>query len=192
MPCDLARVPWTSGLRAVLRFWGLALAANRADAAIQEDRCLVPHIRGWLRQEVIADFRVALHHAAGLPTRIRDLAKPRAASVRMLADADGGARLQATVSRRMGSLSGEAFLPLQVEAVGRSREVFSSAPFAVALASLKVVCNGMSTSRRFGAGAQICRFRCRAPGGDDARHYVFPVMVDAFPPCRMAEADLGT
>lgn len=48
-----------------------------------------------------------------------------------------------------------------------------SAPFVVAFTSLKVICSGMPPSRRFGAGADVCRFGCQAMGGDDVRHYLF-------------------
>lgn len=41
----------------------------------------------------------------------------------------------------------------------------------------------MPTSRRFGAGAEVCSFGSRATGGDDARHCFF---------CRVMSATLAS
>lgn len=100
----------------------------------------------------------------------------------LLRDEAGGERLQGTVARRTGRLFGEELFPPQAEVVvTRLRDVFRSAPFAVAVTSLNIICNGMPASKRFGGGAHACRFGCRAVGRDDTRHDFFcPVLVGDF------------
>lgn len=74
------------------------------------------------------------------------------------------------VARRMARLLGERVFPKQAAlVVERLRAAFSSSPFAVAFTPLNVACNGMPTTRRFGAGAEVCRFGCHDMGGVDAR-----------------------
>lgn len=89
-PHDMRRLAWACRLRAVVRSADLALAVQRVDAAILEDRCLAPRMGDWIRQNVIADLRVALRHAAGLPQAIREHPKPQNAIFKMLA-AEAGA-----------------------------------------------------------------------------------------------------
>lgn len=117
---------------------------------------------------------VAHAHALGLPPAVREHPKPQALILEKLADDAWDAELQVMIARRMTPLLGERVFPMQAEvAMARMRIVLASAVLAVALTSLKVLCNGMPTTRRFGTGADVCRFRCCARGGDDARHYLF-------------------
>lgn len=95
-------------------------------------------------QKAISDLRVAWRHAEGLPWRMQEFAKPQAAIVRRLSEEAAPAQLQEMVSRHMCRL--EAFLPQAEVLSNRLREVFRSAPFAVALASLKMFCNSLPTS----------------------------------------------
>lgn len=91
------------------------------------------------------------------------MAKPQAAIMRLLCKEVGVGLLPALLSRRIGRLLVEEFVPPQAKVItSRLRDVFRVAPFAVAIASLKAVCKGMPTSKRFGGGALACRFGCRA------------------------------
>lgn len=181
-PHDLRRVVWACRLRAVLRCPGLALAAHRADAAICKDKCLVPRFGDWLRRTIIAEFRIAPRHAEWLPPRIREHANPQTLIMRMAADEAGAGEVKDMVARRMSRLLGEAVHPPQVEVVAiRLRAVFRASPFAVALASLKVVCSGMPTSRKSCLVSTTSRSGCRAIGVGDRRQYFFcPVVAELF------------
>lgn len=108
---------WACRLRAVLRCPGLMLAMHRLDAAIAEGRCLVPRFREWLRNNTVADLRVAHAHAPGLPQAIREHAKPQAMIITSLVEAVGVSRLSAMVSRRLARQLGEPIFAPQVGVV---------------------------------------------------------------------------
>lgn len=62
------------------------------------------------------------------------------------------------IARRMGHLLGEdVHWPQAGVVVTRLSSVFRAAPLVVALASLKVVCIGMPTSKRFGGAPCLVR-----------------------------------
>lgn len=96
----------------------------------------------------------------------------------VLAAEAGPSVLRGMVARRMERFLGEAVHQRQAEVVlDRLSAVFRHALFAVAFTSLKVVRNGMLTSKSLGGGALTCRFGCLGGGGDDARHHLFALRV---------------
>lgn len=116
-PRDLRPPAWAERLRAALCFPVLALGMRRADVAILADRCLAPGMGDWFQRNIMADLRIALHYAAGLPPKIQqhpdiqEHPEPQSAIVRMPAAEVGVGRLRDRVSRRKARLLGEAVHP---------------------------------------------------------------------------------
>lgn len=132
----------------------------------------MPGVRECVEQNVFADLLIVQRHAMGLPQAVREMTKPRAAIVLVVRRRGGWAVAGDTLSPHGPHVGGRGFSTQAEVITSRLRDVARVAPFAVAITSPKVVCNGMPTSKRFGGGARACRFGCRAVGGDDARHYL--------------------
>lgn len=64
-PLEMHRMAWSCRLRAVMRHSGLVLAMHRLDAAIAQDRCLIPRCRAWLAASTVVYLRVA-HTVVGV------------------------------------------------------------------------------------------------------------------------------
>lgn len=119
--------------------------------------------------------RSAMRPAEGLPLQIRENAKPQSAIAPRLVAEVGSGMLRDMVVRRKARLLGKAVHPPQtVVFISRLSDAFRIAPLAVAITSLRVVCNAVPTKEFGGA----CRVGCNTVVGDDAQHYLFcPVVV---------------